>query len=85
MKFVLLINLNLLTIENLVCKTKLSMKISLLINIIKALQALHYAPPLHLHQASVIILSKIKCVLHIMSLYIFARLQENLGNRFQVI
>ena len=52
---------------------------------IKVLQALHHVPPLHLHQASAITLSKIKCVLHVISLYIFARLQENLWIRFQVI
>ena len=32
---------------------------------IKGLQALHHAPPLHLHQVSAITLSKIKCVLHV--------------------
>ena len=36
--------------------------------VIKALQALHHAPPLHLHQASAITLSKIKFVLHVISL-----------------
>ena len=37
---------------------------------IKALQALYLAPLLHIHQASAITLTKLKCVLHVMSLYI---------------
>ena len=45
---------------------------------IKALQAQHHALSLHLHHASAITLSKIKCVLHVMPHYIFARLQGNL-------
>ena len=49
------------------------------------IKALHLAPSLHIHQASTITLTKLKCVLHAMSLYIFARLQGNLLNRFQVI
>ena len=42
---------------------------------IKALQALHHIPPLHLHQASFITLSKIKCFLH-MSFYIFCKVSR---------
>ena len=53
--------------------------------VIKVLQALPHALPLHLHQASAITLSKIKCVLDVMPINIFARLQGNLWNRFQVI
>ena len=49
------------------------------------LQALHHAPPLHLHQASAINSVKNKmCSTSYLPLH-FARLQENLWNHFQVI
>ena len=43
---------------------------------IKVLQALHYDPPLPLNQASAITLTKIKCVQHVMSLYILQGSKE---------
>ena len=42
---------------------------------IKALQALHHIPLLHLHQASFMALSKIKCFLHV-SFYIFCKVSR---------
>ena len=51
---------------------------------IKALQALHHIPPLHLHQASFITLSK-KTVFYMCPFTFFARFQEHLWNLFQVI
>ena len=42
---------------------------------IKALQALHHIPLLHLHQASFMTLSKIKCFLHV-SFYIFCKVSR---------